>query len=93
VKAGLYNADTDYDGRFAFNFFPFNSRLSQSDDDLAFIGRVSFETRKQLGPRTSLSLWTDYEYISSAPKIRYASDDRPTHSTTTAHLRHVPWSG
>jgi hypothetical protein len=78
VKAGLYNADTDYDGRFAFNFFPFNSRLSQSDDDLAFIGSVSFETRKQLGPRTSLSLWTDYEYISSAPKMRYASDDRPT---------------
>ena len=36
AKAGLYNADTDYDGNFAFNFFPFNSKLSQSNDDLAF---------------------------------------------------------
>jgi hypothetical protein len=25
--------------------------------------------------RTSLSLWTDYEYISSVPKMRYADDD------------------
>jgi hypothetical protein len=78
VKGGLYNADTDYDGNFAFNFFPFSSRLSQSNDDLAFIGSVSLETRKQLGPRTSLSLWTDYEYISSAPKMHYGDGDRPT---------------
>jgi len=29
--------------------------------------------------RTSLSLWTDYEYISSVPKMRYADDSgRPT---------------
>jgi hypothetical protein len=28
--------------------------------------------------RTSLSLWTDYEYISSVPKMRYADDNRPT---------------
>jgi hypothetical protein len=25
--------------------------------------------------RTSLSLWTDYEYISSVPKIHYADED------------------
>jgi hypothetical protein len=79
ARAGLYNADTDYDGRFAFNFFDFNSKLSKSSDDLAFIGTISLETRKQLGPRTSLSLWTDYEYISSVPKMRYADGDgRPT---------------
>ena len=30
------------------------------------------------GTRTSLSLWTDYEYISSVPKLRYADLDRPT---------------
>ena len=79
LRAGLYNADTDYDGRFAFNFFDFNSKLSESTDDLAFIGTVSLETRKQIGPRTSISLWTDYEYISSVPKMRYADGSgRPT---------------
>ena len=50
----------------------FNSKMSQSNDDLAFIGTVSLETRKQIGPRTSLSLFTDYEYISSVPKMQYA---------------------
>jgi len=55
-----------------------NSRLSLSKDDLAFIGSVSFETRKQFGPRTSLSLWSDYEYISSVPEMRYSNGDRPT---------------
>ena len=79
ARAGLYSANTDYDGKFAFEFFPFDSKLSKSSDDLAFIGTVSLETRKQLGPRTSISLWTDYEYISSVPKMRYADGDgRPT---------------
>jgi hypothetical protein len=36
------------------------------------------ETRKQVGPRISLSLWTDHEYISSVPKVLYADDNRPT---------------
>jgi len=72
ARAGLYDANTDYNGKFAFGFTPIGSKLSISDDELAFIGSVSFETRKQLGPRTSLSLWTDYEYISSVPKLRYA---------------------
>jgi len=49
---------------------PSNSSRSLSKDDLAFIGSVSFETRKQFGPRTSLSLWSDYEYISSVPEMR-----------------------
>jgi hypothetical protein len=78
ARAGLYNAETDYDGRFAIGN-GFTSRISQSDDELAFIGTISLETRKQIGMRTSLSLWTDYEYISSVPKMRYANDDgRPT---------------
>ena len=72
ARAGLYQADTDYDGRFAFEFFDFSSKISKSSDDLAFIGTISLETRKQLGPRTSLSLWTDYEYISSVPELQYA---------------------
>ena len=49
----------------------FNSKISQSNDELAFIGTVSLETRKQIGMRSSLSLWTDYEYISSVPEMRY----------------------
>jgi hypothetical protein len=75
-RAGLYNADTDYNGRFTSG--PFGSKLSKSTDELAFIGTVSLETRKQIGMRTSLSLWTDYEYISSVPQIRYADENRPT---------------
>ena len=42
------------------------------------IGTISLETRKQIGPRTSLSLFTDYEYISSVPKMHYSDGDRPT---------------
>ena len=56
---------------------PSNSSRSLSKDDLAFIGSVSFETRKQFGPRTSLSLWSDYEYISSVPEMRDSNGDRP----------------
>jgi hypothetical protein len=77
VRGGLYSAETDYDGRFTipaiseFDFPGLRTRLSKSTDDLAFIGTVSLETRKQIGPRTSLSLWTDYEYISSVPEVHY----------------------
>jgi hypothetical protein len=78
VKGGLYNADTDYSGRFDIPFNNFGTRLSKSSDDLAFIGTISLETRKQIGMRTSLSLWTDYEYISSVPELHYADFERPT---------------
>jgi hypothetical protein len=86
VRAGLYNAETDYDGRFTTPVLPtemgpagpFDTKLSESNDELAFIGTVSLETRKQIGMRTSLSLWTDYEYISYVPKMRYTDGDRPT---------------
>jgi hypothetical protein len=70
LRAGLYNADTDYDGRFVAPGV-FTTSISQSSDELAFIGTVSLETRKQIGTRSSLSLWTDYEYISSVPEMRY----------------------
>ena len=79
LRAGLYNAETDYDGRFAFDYLPFNTVLKQSDDEIAFIGTVSLETRKMIGTRSSLSLWTDYEYISSVPEMRYDNGSgRPT---------------
>lgn len=71
VRGGLYNAETDYDGRYSL-FSGFANKTFKSSDELAFIGTVSLETRKQIGMRTSLSLWTDYEYISSVPKLRYA---------------------
>jgi hypothetical protein len=73
-RAGLYSANTDYDGRYTQVSIGSN-KLSKSSDDLAFIGTISLETRKQIGMRTSLSLWTDYEYISSVPKMRYADDE------------------
>jgi hypothetical protein len=78
ARAGLYEASTDYDGRFAYLFVPFSSKLSKSNDDLAFIGTLSFEARKDLGPHTSIGLYTDYEYISSVPKIKYADLDGTT---------------
>ena len=70
LRAGLYNATPIMT---AGSLAPgaFNSRISQSHDELAFIGTVSLETRKQIGMRSSLSLWTDYEYISSVPEMRY----------------------
>lgn len=78
ARAGLYDAQTDYNGKYALQFTPYSSHTSRSDDDLAFIGTLSLETRKQIGARTSLSLFSDYEYISSVPKMRYSDGDRPT---------------
>jgi hypothetical protein len=80
ARAGLYNADVDYEGRSVPLGFgaPPPSRLSLSDDELAFIGSVTLETRKQLGLRTSLSLVTDYEYISWAPEMRYNTQTSAT---------------
>src|SRR5680860_102051 len=76
ATAGLYNADTSYTG--GFESGAFSSRLDKSNDELAFIGTLSLETRKQLGPRTSLSLFTDYEYISSVATMDYVNQNRPT---------------
>jgi hypothetical protein len=76
ATAGLYNADTSYTG--GFESGAFNSRLDKSNDEVAFIGTLSLETRKQFGPRTSLSLFTDYEYISSVAKMDYATWNHAT---------------
>ena len=75
LKAGVYNADTDYNGHFRAASSGVNTRLGLSDDEVAFIGSATFETRKQFGPRTSLSLVTDYEYYSFAPEMRYVNAD------------------
>ncbi len=74
LKGGIYDANTDYNGKFAPpGFTP--TKLGLSDDQVAFIGSASFETRKQFGPRTSLSLLTDYEWYSYAPQMRYVDAD------------------
>ena len=74
LRAGVYDASTDYSGRFAPDGSD-TTHLGLSNDQVAFIGAVSFETRKQLGPRTSLSLVTDYEYYSYAPQMKYVDAD------------------
>jgi hypothetical protein len=76
ARAGVYGVETDYRGAFAQGAS--TSALSGSDDDVAFIGTLSFETRKQLGPRSSIGLYTDYEYISSVPEMHYGAGASPT---------------
>jgi hypothetical protein len=71
ARAGLYDAQTDYSGSFAYKFVPISSRLSLSNV-------LSFETRKQFSPRASLSLWTDYELISSVPEMSYSKGKQAT---------------
>ena len=51
--------------------------LASPTSEVAFIGSLSFETRKQFGPRTSLSLLTNYEYFSYAPEMKYLDADPP----------------
>jgi hypothetical protein len=74
LRAGIYDASTDYSGAFTPDGAS-TTRLGLSKDQVAFIGAVSFETRKQLRPRTSLSLVTDYEYYSYAPQMKYVDAD------------------
>jgi hypothetical protein len=82
ARVGVYDAHTDYDGHFEQDFDevfaaiePISSRLSLSDDKATVIGGLSFETRKQFGPRTSLSLLSEYEWYSSVPEMRYNHTD------------------
>lgn len=75
AHVGVYSAQTDYDGSykaFFINVPPSITRLSKSDDQATVIAGLSFETRKQFGPRVSLSLLSEYEWYSSVPKMRYA---------------------
>jgi hypothetical protein len=76
LKGGVYNADTDYNGKFTPAGLA-STKLGLSNDEVAFIGSLSFETRKQFGPRTSLSLLTNYEYFSYAPEMKYLDADPP----------------
>jgi hypothetical protein len=82
AQVGVYDAHTDYDAVFDLNFDsslgtidPISSRLSLSDNKAAVIAGLSFETTKQLGPRTSLSLLSEYEWYSSVPDMHYNDTD------------------
>jgi hypothetical protein len=82
ARVGVYDAHTDYDGHFEQVFDevfaavdPISSKLSLSDDKTTVIGGLSFETRKQFGPRTSLSLLSEYEWYSDVPEMRYNDTD------------------
>jgi hypothetical protein len=78
LRGGVYDANTDYNGHFTASGIgaPAPTRLGLSNDQVAFIGGATFETRKQFGPRTSLSLVSDYEWFSYAPQMKYVDADR-----------------
>jgi len=77
LRGGVYDANVDYDGKFTPTGLS-STKLGLSNDEVAFIGSLSFETRKQFGPRTSLSLLTNYEYFSYAPQMKYLDADPPS---------------
>ena len=76
LKGGVYNANVDYNGKFTPTGLA-STRLGLSNDEVAFIGSAAFETRKQFGARTSLSLLTNYEWFSYAPEMKYLDADPP----------------
>jgi len=86
AKAGIYDANTDYDGKFTPTGLA-STRLGLSNDQATFIGSLAFETRKQFGPRTSLSLLTNYEWFSYAPEMKYLDADPPfTGKVNATHI-------
>ncbi|MGO8841736.1 MAG: hypothetical protein ACLQF1_11555 [Methyloceanibacter sp.] len=74
VHVGLYDANVDYNGRFAGNGVGPNG-LGLSEDNLAVIAGPKFETRKQFSPRTSVSLLSEYDWYSFVPGMRYNDGD------------------
>ena len=49
--------------------------LNLSNDDVAFIGGLVLETRKQINARATLSLKSEFEYYSYVPKMTYNTFD------------------
>ena len=80
IWGGVYYADTDYSGRLVDNLPPVNNQsLSLSEDDVAFIGGITLESRLRLSERTTLSLKGDYVYYSWVPDMSY-NDAAPNFS-------------
>jgi len=69
----IYHAETDYSGSLREAGFPgfVDSNAKASDDEVAFIGGLTLETRKQIGRRAALSLKSEYEYYSYVPEMNY----------------------
>lgn len=72
LQGGIYQATSDYSGRLRDPVSPFLvSDAADSHNEIAFIGGITLETRKQIGRRTTLSLRSDYEYYSYVPEMNY----------------------
>lgn len=86
LRGGVYCSDADYAGRYVNtagnepdDFF--TQTLSLTESDTAFIGGLTLEIRKNVGPRAILSLKSDYEYYSWVPEMRYNDVDTSGVST------------
>jgi hypothetical protein len=73
LQGGIYHADTDYSGSLRETDNPtiLNSDATDSNNEIAFIGGLTLETRKQIGRRATLSLKSQYEYYSYVPSMNY----------------------
>ena len=75
LRGGVYHVEADYDGVSDISQFETPRSLSLSTSDVAFIGGLVLETRKQIGRRSALSLSSTYEYYSWVPRMRYSDFD------------------
>lgn len=81
AEAGLYLADTSYEGRYV-GFVPIEGEqfvlergsLNLDDRDHAFIGSARLELQRALSWGT-ISLYGEAEYLSHVPRIAYNNDD------------------
>ncbi len=81
AEAGLYLADTSYEGRYV-GFVPIDGgkfvlekgSLNLDDRDHAFIGSARLELQRALSWGT-LSLYGEAEYLSHVPRVLYNNDD------------------
>ncbi len=72
LQGGIYYADTDYSGIMrSTSALALNSNAGDSNNEVAFIGGLTLETRKQIGRRATLSLRSEYEYYSYVPDMNY----------------------
>lgn len=81
LQAGVYKADTDYDGRLVqvgatTLTADATSALELSDSETTFIGGLNIEIGKLFGERTTLSLTSGFDYYSYVPEMRYNDFDR-----------------
>jgi hypothetical protein len=89
-QGGVYYADTRYNGSLVNTGVLCGGcgnptgNLSLSRNDVAFIGNITLETRKQINERMTLSLKSEYEYYSWVPSMAYNTVDRGPASITSS---------